>query len=62
MPNQLTEYMHDQQNDLWMRNDAFYAQEQWTRSRLTLQGALRFDRAWSWAPEQRLESRFWRSR
>ena len=33
-----------------MRNDAFYAQEQWTRGRLTLQGALRFDHAWSWAP------------
>ena len=31
---------------------AFYAQEQWTRDRLTLQGALRFDRAWSGFPEQ----------
>ena len=59
VPNQLTQYVHDQQNDLWMRNDAFYVQQQWTRGRLTLQGALRFDRAWSWAPEQRLESRFW---
>jgi outer membrane receptor protein involved in Fe transport len=59
VPNQLTQYVHDQQNDLWMRNDGFYVQQQWTRGRLTLQGALRFDRAWSWAPEQRLESRFW---
>ena len=59
VPNQLTQYVHDQQNDLWMRNDAFYVQQQLTRGRLTLQGALRFDRAWSWAPEQRLESRFW---
>jgi hypothetical protein len=59
VPNQLTQYVHNQQNDLWMRNDAFYVQQQWTRGRLTLQGALRFDRAWSWAPEQRLESRFW---
>ena len=58
-PNQLTQYVHDQQNDLWMRNDGFYVQQQWTRGRLTMQGALRFDRAWSWAPEQRLESRFW---
>ena len=57
--NQLTQYVHDQQNDLWMRNDAFYVQQQWTRGRLTLQGALRFDHAWSWAPPQRLESRFW---
>ena len=31
---------------------AFYAQEQWTKDRLTLQGALRFDHAWSSFPEQ----------
>ena len=31
---------------------AFFAQEQWTKDRLTLQGALRFDRAWSSFPEQ----------
>ncbi len=30
---------------------AFYAQDQWTMKRLTLQGALRYDRAWSWSPE-----------
>ncbi|HLG56406.1 MAG TPA: TonB-dependent receptor [Vicinamibacterales bacterium] len=59
VPNQLTQYVHDQQQDLWMRNDALYAQQQWTRGRLTLQGALRFDHAWSWAPPQRLETRFW---
>jgi hypothetical protein len=59
VPNQLTQYVHDQQNDLWMRNDALYVQQQWTRGRLTLQGALRFDHAWSWAPPQRLETRFW---
>ena len=28
-----------------MRDDGFFAQEQWTHKRLTLQGALRFDRA-----------------
>jgi hypothetical protein len=31
-----------------MRNDALFAQEQWTLKRLTLQGALRFDHAWSY--------------
>jgi hypothetical protein len=31
---------------------AFFAQDQWTRDRLTLQGAVRFDRAWSGFPEQ----------
>jgi Carboxypeptidase regulatory-like domain len=29
---------------------ALYAQDQWTRGRLTLQGAIRYDRASSWAP------------
>ena len=59
VPNQLTQFVHDQQNDLWMRNHGLYAQQQWTRGRLTVQGALRFDRASSWAPPQRLETRFW---
>jgi hypothetical protein len=61
VPNQLTEFVHDQQNDLWMRNDAFFVQDQWTRGRLTVQGGLRLDHAWSWAPEQHLESRFWQA-
>ena len=35
-----------------VRSDAFYAQEQWTLGRLTLQGGLRYDHAWSYFPEQ----------
>ena len=31
---------------------AFYGQDQWTLGRLTLQGALRYDRAWSWFPAE----------
>ena len=31
--------------------DAFYLQDQWTRNRLTLQGALRYEHAWSFFPE-----------
>jgi hypothetical protein len=31
---------------------ALYAQDQWTHGRLTLQGALRYDRAWSWFPAE----------
>src|SRR6185436_3751874 len=31
---------------------AFYAQDNWTLKRLTLQGALRYDHPWSWFPEQ----------
>ena len=29
---------------------AIFVQDTWTRNRLTLQGALRYDRAWSWSP------------
>jgi hypothetical protein len=31
---------------------SFYGQDQWTVGRLTLQGGLRYDRAWSWAPAE----------
>jgi hypothetical protein len=31
---------------------AIYAQDQWTHNRITLQGALRYDRAWSWFPSE----------
>jgi hypothetical protein len=33
------------------RYDGIYAQDQWTRGRLTLQGAVRYEHAWSWFPE-----------
>jgi Carboxypeptidase regulatory-like domain len=36
------------------RNMSFYVQDQWTVGRMTLQGALRFDRNWSLFPEQRI--------
>ncbi len=41
----------------WEQNDrtetqSLFAQDQWTKGRLTLQGAVRFDRAWSWAPAE----------
>jgi hypothetical protein len=41
----------------WMTADrtavsAFFIQDTWTRGRLTLQGALRYDRAWSWSPAE----------
>jgi hypothetical protein len=32
--------------------NAFYVQDQWTMGRWTVQGALRYDRAWSWAPAE----------
>jgi hypothetical protein len=33
---------------------ALYAQEQWTLGRLTLQGALRYDRSWSYFPVEQI--------
>jgi hypothetical protein len=36
------------------RNMSFYAQDQWTLGRMTLQGALRFDRNWSFSPAQQI--------
>jgi len=43
--------------DRWEQNDrtetsSLYAQDQWTRGRVTVQGAVRYDRAWSWAPAE----------
>jgi len=35
-----------------VRYDALYAQDQWTMGKVTLQGALRFDHAYSYSPEQ----------
>ena len=50
VPNQFSVAIPD-----WMTADktsvaAFFVQDTWTRGRLTLQGALRYDRAWSWSP------------
>ena len=42
------------QNDGYAGWHAGFVQEQWTRGKLTLQGALRFDLASSWFPEQTL--------
>jgi len=33
------------------RYDGIYVQDQYTRGRMTLQGALRYEHAWSWFPE-----------
>src|SRR5262245_61480626 len=38
------------------RNASLYVQDQWTRGRMTLQGALRFDRNWSLFPEQTIRA------
>ena len=52
VPNQLTMTINPFSVKNREAHYALYAQEQWTRKRLTLQGALRYDHAWSWFPTQ----------
>ena len=52
VPNLITQRLDPNLRKLRTRFHAFYAQEQWTLGRMTLQGALRFDHAWSYSPEQ----------
>ena len=51
VPNQITQRITPWQQANRTRYDAFYVQDQWTRNRLTLQGALRYEHAWSFFPE-----------
>jgi hypothetical protein len=55
IPDQITLNINRFQLYQSVRSDAFYAQEQWTRGRFTLQGALRYDHAWSYFPEQTVD-------
>src|SRR5688572_10901872 len=52
VPNQLTQSISPWTNRARTMWDAVFAQERWTRGRLTVQAAVRFDRAWSWFPAQ----------
>src|SRR4030095_1830738 len=52
IPDQITESISAYPIRQRVRSDAFFAQEQWTRGRMTMQGALRYDHAWSYFPEQ----------
>jgi hypothetical protein len=54
VPNQLTEQLWPYHADTRVRMNAAYVQDTWTRGRLTLQGALRYDHAWSYYPAQQL--------
>jgi hypothetical protein len=51
-PTQLTQSLRTYQQLDRVKYTAIYGQDQWTMGKLTLQGALRFDRAWSYSPEQ----------
>jgi carboxypeptidase family protein len=54
IPTSLTQSLRVFKQKDRVRYTALYAQDQWTMGRLTLQGALRFDNAWSYSPEQQI--------
>src|SRR5580765_4786947 len=49
-PTGITEYANPYFNNARAAMTSFFAQDQWTVNRLTLQGAIRYDRPWSWFP------------
>jgi hypothetical protein len=51
VPNQLTMRLGEFFTADRSQYHAVYVQDQWTVGRATLQGAIRYDRAWSWSPE-----------
>ncbi|HEU4687256.1 MAG TPA: hypothetical protein VFS23_02790, partial [Vicinamibacterales bacterium] len=52
VPNQFTFRLPEWHQADRTSTAALYAQDSWTRGRLTLQGALRYDRAWSFSPAE----------
>ena len=54
VPTQLTQSLLPYTTSYRTRNMSLYVQDQWTHGRMTLQGALRFDRNSSFSPEQTL--------
>ena len=54
VPNQFTQTINRFTRHQWVRTAAFYIQDSYTMSRFTFQGALRYDHAWSYFPEQEI--------
>jgi hypothetical protein len=52
IPNQFTFRLPDWLTRNVTATSALYVQDTWTHKRLSLQGALRYDRAWSWSPAE----------
>jgi hypothetical protein len=52
IPNQLTQRLEPYRTYSRVRYNALYVQDQLTRGRLTMSGALRYDHSWSYYPEQ----------
>jgi hypothetical protein len=55
-PNQVTQNINHFKLLQRVRTSAFYAQDSWTLGRATFLGALRWDHAWSYFPEQTIPS------
>jgi hypothetical protein len=53
-PNGLTEFGYPYTTSTKTEYASLFAQEQWTVGRLTLQGAVRYDAAWSFSPDQQI--------
>ncbi len=51
-PSSLTQTLRVYTQSDRVRYDALYGQDQWTMGKVTLQGALRYDHAWSYSPDQ----------
>jgi hypothetical protein len=51
VPSQFTIRLPNWQTADRTMSHSVYAQDSWTRKRLTVQGAIRYDRAYSWSPE-----------
>jgi hypothetical protein len=52
VPNQFTFRIPNWRQSDRTRTASLYAQDTWTRGRMTLQAALRYDRAWSFSPAE----------
>jgi hypothetical protein len=52
VPNQFTFRLPNFRTSNRTMMSALFVQDTWTRGRLSLQGALRYDRAWSWSPAE----------
>ena len=58
IPNQITQMISPFTVRARLAQTSAYVQDQWTGGRVTVQGAVRFDRVRSWFPEQQFSGRF----
>jgi hypothetical protein len=54
IPNQITQNLNPWVADTRVRMNALYIQDQWTKGKMTLQGAMRYDQSWSYYVEQQV--------